>query len=68
MAPPKYAPDLILYSAGIRDLFVLTATFSPGHPALKDRFGGSKSRWGDGNSQWGEASPYNLSAVLLNKN
>ena len=37
--------NLVLCSAGIWDLFVLTGTFSSDHPALK-------SRWGDANSRW----------------
>ena len=49
------------HSVGIRDLLVLTGTFSSDYPALKSRWGEAKSRWGDANSQWGDASPYSLS-------
>ena len=45
------------HSAGIRDLLVLTGTFSSDYPVLKSRWGEAKSRWGDADSQWGDASP-----------
>ena len=58
---------MVLYSGGIWDLFVPTASFLSNHPdaeGAETSFGGTlKSRWVDANSRWGTRPTQDLSTA-----